>query len=192
MSYSSRRVFRSLSLFAGLGGLMLILLTVMDYGDSGSIGVRSAEDIDTLRQFDSYLLEPRGTTYRDNGEVAYHWQATRANRMRHGEVLLYEPIYKGLKEGDQNWTATARKGNLSPDGQILILEQDVLVKDFIHQALIRSPRLTLNMAENLIETQDPVRFTSPNAVTTATGMRAAMDEERLEFMSEVRGVYEKP
>lgn len=192
MSQSSRRVFRSLSLFAGLAGLMLILLTVMDYGDSGNIGVRSAEDINTLRQFDSYLLEPRGTTYRANGEVAYHWQATRANRMLHGEVLLYEPIYKGLKEGDQNWTATARKGNLSPDGQILVLEQDVLVKDFIHQALIRSPQLTLNMAENLIETQDPVRFTSPNAITTATGMRAAMDEQRLEFLSDVRGVYEKP
>ncbi|WP_372765571.1 LPS export ABC transporter periplasmic protein LptC, partial [Litorivivens sp.] len=113
MAQSSRRVYRSLSLLAGLGGLTLLLLTVMDYGDSGSIGVNASEEIDTLRQFDSYLLEPRGTTYRLNGEVAYHWQATRANRMRNGEVLLYEPIYKGLKEGDQNWTATARKGNLS-------------------------------------------------------------------------------
>ncbi len=192
MASPSRRAFRSFSLAAGIAGLGALLLTVMDYGDSGQIGVNTRSDIQTLRQFDSYLTEPRGTTYRANGEVAYHWQATRANRLHNGEVLLYHPLYRGLKAGDKNWTAAAERGTLAADGQTLDLTQDVLVKDFIHEATILSPTLTLNMADNLIHTDSPVRFTAPQAVMTAVGMRADMNAERLEFLADVRGVYEKP
>lgn len=192
MARSYRRRYRNLSLVTGLGGLVVLMLALSEYGDSGKIGVSSADDLQTLRRFDSYLLEPRGTTYGEDGKVSYHWQADRANRLNNGEVLLHVPIYLGLKDGEQSWTATALRGSLAADGQRLDLEQEVLIKDFIHNAQITTPELTLDIHNNMLLTTAPVRLTTPNATTRATGMRAAMNAERVEFLADVRGVYEKP
>lgn len=186
-----KRTLRTASIVAAIAGLVVLLSSVIEYGESGKIAVAPV-DLATLREYDSYLLEPSGTTYRANGAVAYRWQAKRANRQHDGTVLLFSPTYRGLKNGDQSWTAVARNGRLSADGQTLALEHDVLIRDFIHNALLFSPKLLLDMAKNELFTAAPVRFTSPDAVTTAIGMRAAMDSERLEFLAEVKGYYENP
>ncbi|MBB3047110.1 LPS export ABC transporter protein LptC [Litorivivens lipolytica] len=187
-----RKKLRNLSLFAGLIGLGALILSFIEYGESGKIVMGGSEDLQALRRFDSYLLEPEGTTFRSDGSIAYRWQAERANRQHNGAILLHSPIYRGIKDNTQAWTATARRGMLAADGQQLDLEQDVLLKDFIHNARIVTTALTLDVRNSVIETRAPVRFTSPNAVTTATGMHAAMESEKLVFLADVRGVYEKP
>lgn len=187
-----KRQIRNLSLFAGLIGLGALILSFIEYGESGKIVMGGREDLQVLRRFDSYLLEPEGTTFRSDGSIAYRWQAERANRQHNGEILLLSPIYHGIKNNTQAWTATARRGMLAADGQQLDLEQDVLVKDFIHEAKIITTALTLDIRNSTIDTRAPVRFTSPNATTTATGMHAAMQSEQVVFLADVRGVYDKP
>jgi LPS export ABC transporter protein LptC len=68
----------------------------------------------------------------------------------------------------------------------------VIIKDFVHTAKIESQALTLDIASNQLRTSHPVQFTSPDALTTATGMHAMMDSERIEFLADVKGRYESP
>lgn len=191
MSTKTKRPLRPAPVGAAITGLLALILSLSEYGESGKLGVSSAE-LNSLRQFDSYLLEPSGTTYTKSGDIAYRWQADRANRQYDGAVTLFSPIYHGQKAGEQNWTAVAQSGILSADGQRLELERDVLIKDFIHMAKIQSHALTLDIANNQLYTSYPVRFTSPDALTTATGLHAAMDSERIEFLADVKGRYESP
>lgn len=191
MNSKVKRPFRPASIGAAIAGLLVLILSVTEYGESGKLGVSTAE-LSSLRQFDSYLLEPSGTTYSKDGDIAYRWQADRANRQYDGAVILFSPIYHGQKAEQQNWTAVAQRGILSADGQRLDLEQDVLIKDFVHTAKIESPALTLDIANNRLHTSHPVQFSSPDALTTATGMHAAMDSERIEFLADVKGRYESP
>lgn len=191
MSSKAKRPIRPTSVSAAIAGLLVLVLSVTEYGESGKLGGSGAE-LNSLRQFDSYLLEPSGTTYAKSGEIAYRWRAERANRQYDGTVILFSPIYLGQKADLQNWTAVAQRGILSADGQRLDLERDVLIKDFVHAAKIQSPALTLDMANNQLHTSHPVQFSSPDAVTTATGMHAAMDSERIEFLADVKGRYESP
>lgn len=176
---------------AAIAGLVVLLLAVTEYGESGKLGVAD-EELHSLRQYDSYLLQPSGTTYTRSGGIAYRWQADRANRQHDGEIVMFEPIYHGQKGDEHNWTAVAKRGILSADGQQLELEDDVLIKDFVHAAKIQSPALTLDIGNNQLFTHHPVQFSSPDALTTATGMHAAMDSERIEFLADVKGRYESP
>ena len=70
-----KRQIRNLSLFAGLIGLGALILSFIEYGESGKIVMGGREDLQVLRRFDSYLLEPEGTTFRSDGSIAYRWQA---------------------------------------------------------------------------------------------------------------------
>lgn len=191
MRKKTRRTLRPGSISAAIAGLVVLMLAVTEYGESGKLGVVSTE-LQSLRQYDSYLLEPSGTTYSKTGSIAYRWQANRANRQHDGEIIMFDPIYHGQKAGEHNWTAIAQRGVLSADGQKLELEHDVLIKDFVHAAKIESAALTLDIANNQLHTRYPVQFTSPDALTTATGMHAAMDSERIEFLADVKGRYESP
>ncbi|MFT5033059.1 MAG: LPS export ABC transporter protein LptC [Bermanella sp.] len=191
MNNKTIRTLRTLPLSAAIAGLALLLLSATEYGESGKLGVASRE-LSSLRQFDSYLLEPSGTTYTKNGAIAYRWQASRANRQYDGQIILISPIYHGQKAEQHSWTAVAQRGILSADGQRLDLDQDVIIKDFVHTAKIESQALTLDIASNQLRTSHPVQFTSPDALTTATGMHAMMDSERIEFLADVKGRYESP
>ena len=191
MSNKSKRTLGPAYIGAAIAGLALLIFSVTEYGESGNLGVADNE-LNTLRQLDSYLLQPSGTTYNKNGDIAYRWQAERANRQRDGAVVLLSPIYLGQKANQHNWTAVAQQGILAADGQRLQLEHKVVIKDFVHEAKIEAPALTLDMGNNQLYTAQPVRFTSPDALTTARGMRASLDSERLEFLADVKGRYENP
>ena len=191
MSSKTKRPLRPASIGAAIAGLLVLILSVTEYGESGKLGGAGSE-LSSLRQFDSYLLEPSGTTYTRSGDIAYRWQADRANRQYDGTIILFSPIYLGQKAEQHNWTAVAERGILSADGQRLDLEREVLIKDFVHHAKIETPALTLDIANNRLHTSHNVRFTSPDALTTATGMHAVMDSERIEFLADVKGRYESP
>ncbi len=191
MSNMIKRTIRPVPIGAAIAGLIILVLSVSEYGESGKLGVAN-EELSSLREYDSYLLEPSGTTYTRNGSVAYRWQADRANRQYDGKIVMFSPIYHGQKEDTHNWTAVAERGILAADGQRLDLENNVVIKDFIHLARIEAPALTLDIANNQLLTSQRVKFSSPDALTTATGMLAAMNSERIEFLSDVKGRYESP
>ncbi len=191
MSNKSNRTLGPAYIGAAIAGLALLIFSVTEYGESGNLSVADS-DLNNLRQLDSYLLQPSGTTYNKHGDIAYRWQAERANRQRDGAVVLLSPIYLGQKANQHNWTAVAQQGILAADGQRLQLEDKVVIKDFFHEAKIEAPALTLDMGNNQLYTEQPVRFTSPDALTTARGMRASLDSERLEFLADVKGRYESP
>ena len=56
--------------------------------------------------------------------------------------------------------------------------------------IITTSRMTVLPEKDYAETRQPVRIIAANGVTTATGMKAYLDEGRMLLLSNVRGQHE--
>lgn len=180
---------QNIYLIAALLGLTATILYLTQYGESGHISITPTA-IEPLRHADSFLLKPSGTKYSPDGSVAYQWRADTAERLRDGEVVLVDPFYTGLMRTDREWTAQARRGHLTADGQSLLLINDVVVKELVHDARIDTEKLLIDMESNTVTTERPVRLATPNGATTAVGLNADLARQYVELLSDVKGRYE--
>lgn len=180
---------QNIYLMTALLGLTATILYLTQYGESGQISI-TPTTIEPLRNADSFLLKPSGTKYSPDGSVAYEWRADTAERMRSGEVILIDPFYIGLMRTDREWTAQAQRGRLAADGQSLLLNNDVVVKELVHDARVDTEQLLIDMERNTVTTERPVKLATPNGTTTAVGLNADLARPYVELLSEVKGYYE--
>jgi lipopolysaccharide export system protein LptC len=185
---STRRELRALSFAAAALVLIALLFYVREYGDSGQLGL-APETMEPLRRADSYLFRPQGLKYRLDGSIAYQWRADIAERQPGGEIDMSEPVIVGLREDASRWTAESRFGVLSADGLQLTLREQVEVEDLIQQARITTEQLLIDMDGNRVSSAVAVRLTTPNGHTDSVGMMALIDEQFLELLKDVRGLY---
>lgn len=175
-----------LSALAALGGTYLYLT---QFSESGKLSI--VERFDPAPDVDSYLEGIEGIKYRADGAVAYRWRAVSAERyISDGSVRLQAPFYLGNIAEQRPWTATAAEGRLNSSGQQLQLRQNVVVRELIRQAEIKTNVLKIDLQESEVSTDQPLTLLLPNGTTRATGMHASLREERVELLSRVRGHYE--
>lgn len=174
-----------LSALAALGGTYLYLT---QFSESGKLSI--VERFDPTPDVDSYLEGIEGIKYREDGAVAYRWRAVSAERyISDGSVRLQEPFYLGNIAEQRPWTATAAEGRLNSSGQHLQLNQNVVVRELIRQAEIRTNVLKIDLQESVVSTDQALTLLLPNGTTKATGMYASLREERVELLNNVRGHY---
>lgn len=181
---------QNLYLIAALLGLAASVLYLSEYGESGQFTLATEAETETLRRADIFLSSPTGIKYNRDGSVAYQWRADSAERLHDGRVQLYAPVYTGLVDGQREWTAQARTGELAADGQAVSLDQDVIVLELIHAARIDTDNLLIDLQRSEISTQAPVTLRLPNGSTRSVGLRASLAQQRVELLSEVHGHYE--
>ncbi len=182
---------QTLYLIAAFIGLVGSVVYLTQYGESGKLGIAPAS-VEALRDADSYLLQPSGTKYNQDGRVIYQWRAHSAERLASGEVRLNQPFYTGLLDAQREWTAEASRGVLAADGQALNLSDEVIVRELIHQARIDTDALRIDLHSNQVTTERPVRLSLPSGHTTSVGLRADLAQQQLELLNQVRGVYVLP
>lgn len=102
-------------------------------------------------------------------------------------VTLYQ-------SGKQRWSLMANTGHATKDIEEVILRGEVNIHRLDLQT--GNPDLTIKTAELLIrpdesylETDHKVSITSGKQSLQSLGMRANLDDGKLEFLSKVRGVY---
>jgi lipopolysaccharide export system protein LptC len=96
----------------------------------------------------------------------------------------------------REWRLLAERGWVAADNQLVRLEGEVVVTRTAESgkppATIITRDVLVRPAERQAETAAPARAVTPGSDLRAIGLRAILDEERLELLSEVRGVYEPP
>ncbi|MDZ7621791.1 MAG: LPS export ABC transporter periplasmic protein LptC [Candidatus Competibacteraceae bacterium] len=112
-------------------------------------------------------------------------------RLERPELDWYQP-----DDQTREWRMRAEGGWVAADRQTLLLEGEVVVD---RAAEGSRPPITLitrdvrvRPTERYLETAAPMRAVTPGGELRAVGARAWLDQERLELLSEVRGVYEPP
>lgn len=104
------------------------------------------------------------------------------------ELILYQP-------GDIRWVVSAEKATATKDIQQIILTGKVSIErlDKItgnSDLSIRTRDLLIRPNDNYIETEYEIDISSGKSRVQSVGIRANLNEGRVELLSRVRGVYE--
>jgi lipopolysaccharide export system protein LptC len=96
----------------------------------------------------------------------------------------------------REWRLQADQGWIAADNQSVRLDGEVVMSRGAESGklpvTVTTRDVLVRLDERQAETTAPARAVTPGGELRAVGLRALLDEERLELLSEVRGVYEPP
>jgi lipopolysaccharide export system protein LptC len=182
----------SLTGLALLAGLSYGLLRWVESELRESVPVESQEPVLIIERFRAVRLNIAGLpeSVIEAPRLA-QLPNRRGARIEQPALDWYQP------EGQiREWRLQAEQGWVAADRQSVHLEGEVTM---VRTAESGKPPMTITthdvwvrLGERYAETAAPTRAVTPNGEFRAVGVRAWLDQERLELLSEVRGVYESP
>jgi LPS export ABC transporter protein LptC len=117
------------------------------------------------------------------GEV---WTLKAPSSTRSGETTTLRSPYVTLREkGDTTAVITAEQGLYNMTEQRLTLRGNVRINRTLQRQVLMTEVLNWDQSKGTIETDHPVKITSPGRTLRAVGIWADLSEERVQFQSNV-------
>ena len=160
---------------------------------------RSLDEFNAQTEASAYMYVTKSTHFDELGNVSYEMQS---EKLRHFDTqdltYLYKPFLNIPKtEGKDGWTMKSReghvKGNSTTNEDTVELVGQVNIQSAHPKktsTLIVTEKLTLYPDKQFAETDQEVTITNGLSQLKSIGMTIDMQNDRLEFLSEVRGKYE--
>lgn len=167
-----------------------------------------------LRWVESSLRQPSPVDDREPVLVAEQVRAVRLNTLGQREYVVESPRMAQMPDQQgtrieqptmdwyqpdgqtREWRVQSESGWVAADNQVVRLEGKVVMTRLAESGktpvTITTRDVLIRPAEHYAETAAPARAVTPGGEMQAVGLRAFLNEERLELLSEVRGVYEPP
>jgi lipopolysaccharide export system protein LptC len=186
----SKRV-RTIALFALLAGLF----AAVGYWNISPerFQARPVATIDP-KAIDYYAINARAKQYLPDGGLQYDMTAERIEHLQASEVtLLTQPdmnLYRGTV---YPWHVQSERGEVNPDGTQVELIDSVRIARTDQKArntLITSSRMTVFPQKQYAQTEQDVRIEGAGGVSTGKGMKAYLNDSKINLLSNVRGLYE--
>ncbi|MEM8984426.1 MAG: LPS export ABC transporter periplasmic protein LptC [Pseudomonadota bacterium] len=162
-------------------------LIATDSDDGGDIRV----DNDLVNS-GYYMLDAEIRGFGTDGNYLYRLQANEiAEDLDTGIVRLLGVDLKYRDDADVPWRLTAKTGELTPDGMRLELVGDVQASnvDGSVPTTLRTSSLTVDPQRYELSTDARVDLRVGERSISATGMLAFLNEDRIEFRSNVNGKF---
>jgi len=143
---------------------------------------------------DFYVINSRTVQYQPDGKRNYELSAEKVEHIKATDIsLLTRPDLRSYRGSELPWHVTSERGEVGPQGEEVELIDNVRVERTDTKGrptIITSSRMTVLPEKDYAETRQPVRIVAANGVTTATGMKAYLNEGRMLLLSNVRGQHE--
>ncbi|MBU2874798.1 LPS export ABC transporter periplasmic protein LptC [Marinobacter salexigens] len=143
---------------------------------------------------DGFVINGSYTSYDEVGNRKIVFTSPRIEQFEEGNVATMEFPRAELfgTTGEGPWVLNAENGKLRQNEDLLYLTGKVNVVRTIgdREATLKTESLTLDNKKGTVYTGDPVEITDSVGTTSATGMKAWIDERILELNSQVKGRYE--
>lgn len=143
---------------------------------------------------DFYVVNSRTVQYQPDGKRSYELTTEKLEHVKASDVsLLTRPDLLSYRGSELPWHVSSARGEVGPKGEEVELIDDVKIERTDAKGrptIITSSRMTVLPEKDYAETHQPVRIVAANGVTTATGMKAYLDEGRMLLLSNVRGQHE--
>lgn len=179
-----------ITLFAGLGAVMLMVLYLTLYWDSNPpMSLLTKIDNDRI---DLYAQQVHGVKYDSAGKLV---QTLWAQKLDHyperGQSVVAMPVLESLSKDGKLWNTTAVSGVLIGNDEIQLHDNVVIVDD---EKTMRFESEQLNYFSDKQEaiTDVAVKLRRFADVTTAIGMRANLNTNRIELLNRVDSHYAQP
>lgn len=179
-------------------GILLLLvlasiavITWIVRGDRGEAGSGLAPAAAVERGY--YMLDAHIFGTDDAGELLYELTADRALQNASREPIELSGIRVDYAGGDSRWQIEATSATLAYSGAQIALAGDVVARraddGTVGPVTVRTDALSFDPAARIVETDATVRFEIGGGSLVATGMRALLDEDRIELRSNIRGQF---
>lgn len=143
---------------------------------------------------DYYAINARSVQYLPDGKVQYEMTADKVEHVKATDVsLLTRPDLQMYRGTAFPWHVQSARGEVSPGGEQVELIDDVRVArtdEKNRSTIITSSRMTVFPQKQYAQTEQAVRIDAGGGVTTAKGMKAYLNDGRMDLLSNVRGQYE--
>lgn len=141
----------------------------------------------------SYIYNPRSTSYDSSGVLTQIIEATSIYRFSHGnESQLENPHFYAHSGDDRTWSSIARKGRYLHDSDVLILSEDVVLTNDQSKIQLKTEKMRIDLEKNIARTFVPVTMTQGLNNTRADSMFANLNKETVQMKSNVKSVYVQP
>lgn len=105
-------------------------------------------------------------------------------------AYMAEPRIKIFGDDGLPWHTDSRFGSIIEDGARIELWQDVVIHKASEDLSVKTQRLVIFPDQNMAETDSPVTLLSVSSRTDAVGMRAWLEQEKIELLSEVKTIHD--
>ena len=153
---------------------------------------------------DRYVGPPRSdytlerfslTSFDERGAFAFTVEAPRL--VRHswlGSFDVEAPRFRIRDASGEDWSASAKRGHVSGDGNVLTLGEDVRLDRPRSAARppvsIRSEELTARIDANLVTSDAAVTIVQPGSILSGTGLDADLKQKRFSLKHRVTARFE--
>ena len=176
--------------------LLLVAVAVLSWWLQRSTEPGSQQAFEqTVHEPDYYMDEFELTSLNLSGQPAHKLYADNMKHYAHDDSATLEQPHLVVFRGDDGfWDIRAESGRVLNGGESVLLKGEVIILRITpsgSEALqLYTSDLTVRPHAKYAETAAPVRIKDGRGVTTATGMRADLNQRRVELLSKVRGSYE--
>lgn len=177
-----------------IGLLAIALIGALGYWNIRPESFMERRTAETDSAIDFYVIGASTQQFQDDGKLHYEMTADKLEHIRASDVTLVDKpdlqLYRGT---DYPWHVRSDKGEVAPEGKQVELIDNVRIArtDAKNRpTVITSSRVTVFPDEEYAQTQQAVRIEAANGVTTAQGMKAYMNDGKINLLSNVRGQHE--
>ncbi|MBV2204636.1 LPS export ABC transporter periplasmic protein LptC [Stutzerimonas degradans] len=143
---------------------------------------------------DFYVLNARTVQFQPDGKRHYELTADKMEHLKASDVsLLTRPDLYAYRGTELPWHVRSERGEVAAGGSEVELIDQVRVERTDAKGrptILTTSRMTVWPEKDYAETRQAVRIEAANGVTTATGMKAYLDDGRMHLLSNVRGKHE--
>ncbi|MFO1372171.1 MAG: LPS export ABC transporter periplasmic protein LptC [Candidatus Competibacteraceae bacterium] len=181
-----------LALLALLAGLSYGVLRWVESSLQEPAPVESQEPVLTIERFHAIRMNVAGLReYVLEAPTLIQLAGQNGTRIRQPVMDWYRP------DGQtREWRLRAEQGWVAADQQQVRLDGDVVMARTAESGqppmTITTRDLLIKPTERYAETAAPTLAVTPGSELRAIGARAYLDQERLELLSQVRGIYAPP
>lgn len=143
---------------------------------------------------DYYAINAHAKQFLPDGGIQYDMTADKVEHLQASQVsLLTNPdmnLYRGTV---YPWHVTSEHGEVNPDGTQVELIDSVRIARTDQKSratVITSSRMTVFPQKQYAQTEQDVRIDGAGGVSTGKGMKAYLNDSKINLLSNVRGLYE--
>jgi len=158
--------------------------------------VKTQDTVTSTYQLDYFVEDFSVTTMTPKGKPARTLTAVKMEHFRDTEITqLEKPFFRIYNQAASVWEVIAEKGELSADGETLLLsgrvEIDRPAAPSVRAMHISTSNLRVKADQDYAETDDAVKITSDAGWVQGVGMQAWLREpSHIKFASRTRAHYE--
>ncbi|MBQ0798426.1 MAG: LPS export ABC transporter periplasmic protein LptC [Porticoccaceae bacterium] len=143
---------------------------------------------------DSYMRATFTRKFDDTGILSYTLDSSSGEYFKTGDRLeLQQPQLQALNDAEniQPWHLNANSGVIFNTKNRVVMSGKVHAWQQVPAGKnqLRTPRLVFFPDTNTAETQSRVALTSPTGTTTAKGLKANLQQQTYELLSQVKSVH---